>query len=211
MKLSALNQEQTIALYQPTLQAIAMKLLRCKADAEDIVQETFIKWLNTEQQKIKNTKAYLIRAVTNNCITHLQALKRKKVEYLESFHWPEFMEKIKESELSHDIEMKLSKAFHMLQHKLEPLERAVYVLKEAFDFDYQSLQVLLNKKQDHCRQLFCRARKKISLEKDRLHSAIHEKTELMKTFRNSCDIGHAADLISELKKDITSALARKNK
>ena len=187
-----------------------MKLLRCKADAEDIVQETFIKWLNAEHEKIRNTKAYLIRAVTNNCLNHLQALKRKKEQYMESFHWPEFVEKFRETDFSQiDVEAELSKAFHLLQTKLEPLERAVYVLKEAFDFDYKALQLILDKKQDHCRQLFCRARKKIEHEKARLDIAISEKTELMKSFRNSCDVGHAADLIQDLRNDITAALSRK--
>jgi RNA polymerase sigma-70 factor (ECF subfamily) len=206
-----LNQSQTIALYQPTLHAIAMRLLKCKADAEDIVQETFIKWLNAEHEKIQNTKAYLIRAVTNNCLNHLQALKRKKEEYLESFQWPDFVEKLRDSDFSHDVEAELSKAFHVLQNKLEPLERAVYVLKEAFDFDYKAIQELLDKKQEHCRQLFCRARKKIELEKSRFNTVMLEKTELMKSFRTACDVGHAAELIADLRKDITAALARKKK
>ncbi|MBT1701563.1 sigma-70 family RNA polymerase sigma factor [Fulvivirgaceae bacterium PWU4] len=202
---------QTIALYQPTLHAIAMKLLRCKADAEDIVQETFIKWLDAEHEKIKNTKAYLVRAVTNNCLNHLEALKKKKEEYLESFHWPHFIEKFRDSDFTHiDLENKLTKAFHVLQHKLEPLERAVYVLKEAFDFDYKAIQELLDKKQDHCRQLFCRARKKLDQEKERLNAAIHEKTALMKSFKESCDVGHATEFIAELRNDITSALRKKS-
>lgn len=205
-----LDRSQTIALYQPTLQAIAMRILKCKADAEDIVQETFIKWLNAEHEKIQNTKAYLIRAVTNNCITHLQALKKKKTEYLESFHWPDFVERFMESDFSQmEIEHKLSKAFHVLHHKLEPLERAVYVLKEAFDFDYKALQELLDKKQEHCRQLFCRAKKKLNDERDRLNVVIHEKTGLMKSFMDSCDLGHATDLINQLRNDINSALRKK--
>jgi DNA-directed RNA polymerase specialized sigma24 family protein len=186
-----------------------MRLLRCKADAEDIVQETFIKWLSAEHEKIQNTKAYLIRAVTNNCLSHLQALKRKKEEYIESFHWPEFVEKFRDSDFSHDVEVELSKAFHVLQHKLEPLERAVYVLKEAFDFDYKALQVLLDKKQDHCRQLFCRAKKKINEEKARINAVIDEKTALLKSFKESCDVGHAADLIAELRNDINTDLRKK--
>ena len=186
-----------------------MRLLRCKADAEDIVQETFIKWLSAEREKITNTKAYLIRAVTNNCLNHLNSLKRKKEEYLESFQWPEFVERMRETDFSFDVEARLGKAFHVIQHKLEPLERAVYVLKEAFDFDYQSLQVLLDKKQDHCRQLFCRARKKITQEKARLSSAIDEKTALMKSFTASCDVGHAGDFIAAVKNDITAALKKK--
>ena len=203
-----MDQAQTIALYQPTLQAIAMRLLRSKADAEDIVQETFIKWLNAEHEKIQNTKAYLIRAVTNNCLNHLQALKRKKEEYLESFHWPEFVEKFKDSDFSHDIEVELTKAFHVLQHKLEPLERAVYVLKEAFDFDYKALQELLDKKQDHCRQLFCRAKKKLNQEKAWINSVITEKTALMKSFKESCDVGHASEFIAEIRNDITATLSK---
>lgn len=209
-KSRVLNQAQTIVLYQPMLQAIAMKLLKCKADAEDIVQETFIRWLNTEQEKIKNTKAYLIKAVTNNCLNHLETLKRKKVEYIESFHWPEFIERFKESDFSQiDIEQKLSKAFHVIQHKLEPLERAAFVLKEAFDVEYKEMQVLLDKKQEHCRQLFCRAKKKINEEKQRLNDVITEKTALMKSFKESCDVGHAAEFLNTIKNDLKAALEKK--
>jgi RNA polymerase sigma factor (sigma-70 family) len=202
-KLRDLNHAQTIALYQPTMQAIAMRLLKCKADAEDIVQDTFVKWLNAEQEKIQNTKAYLIKAVTNNCLNHLAALKRKKEQALESIHWDEIVEKLKvSSDFSHvDIEAELSKAFHILQQKLEPLERAVYVLKEAFDFDYKSLQQVLDKKQDHCRQLFCRAKKKLQDEKDRFNAAIPDKAALLASFHKACQIGQADDLIEQLRRD----------
>lgn len=206
-----MNQAQTIVLYQPMLQAIAMNLLKCKADAEDVVQETFIRWLNTEQEKIKNTKAYLIKAVTNNCLNHLESLKRKKLEYIESFHWPEFIERFKDSDFSTiDIEQRLSKAFHVIQHKLEPLERAAFVLKEAFDVEYKEMQVLLDKKQEHCRQLFCRAKKKINDEKQRLNDVISEKTALMKSFKESCDVGHAAEFLNTIKNDLKAALEKKN-
>jgi RNA polymerase sigma factor (sigma-70 family) len=205
-----LNPAQTIALYQPTLQAIAMKLLRCKADAEDVVQDTFIKWLNAEHEKIRNTKAYLIKAVTNNCINHINALKRKKEEYLDSFHWPEFIEKLKDSDFSKiDLEAELAKAIHVLQEKLEPLERAVYLLKEVFDFDYKALQELLDKKQDHCRQLLCRAKKKLSDEKDHLAAVIQpKKTALYDAFNKACDFGQASELINHLRQDIGKALSK---
>ena len=177
-------------------------MLRSKADAEDIVQETFIKWLSQEQEKIKNTKAYLIKAVRNNCINHLNALKRKKVEYLESIHWPEIVEKIKETtDLSHlDLETELSKAFHVLQSKLEPLERAVYVLKEVFDFDYKALQQLLDKKQEHCRQVFCRAKKKLQDETNHFNAVFQpKKAALLESFRKACDFGQPLDLIAQLR------------
>lgn len=197
-----MTQGQTIQLYQPILQGIAMKMLRCKADAEDIVQETFIKWLSQEQEKIKNTKAYLIKAVTNNCINHLNSIRNKRMEYLESFHWPEFIEKFKEStDLSHiDVETELAKAFHVLQNKLEPLERAVYVLKEVFDFDYKALQELLDKKQDHCRQLFSRAKKKLQEETNHFNAVFQpKKTALLESFRKACEFGQPSDLVAQLR------------
>jgi RNA polymerase sigma factor (sigma-70 family) len=202
-KFHPLDHAQTIALYQPTMHAIAMRLLKCKADAEDIVQETFIKWLSAEHEKIQNTKAYLIKAVTNNCLNHLAALKRKKEQALESIHWSELVEKIKEtSDFSHiDVEAELSKAFHILQQKLEPLERAVYVLKEAFDFDYKALQQVLDKKQDHCRQLFCRAKQKLQDEKERLNASMPDKAALLASFKKACNFGDPDDLIEALRRD----------
>jgi RNA polymerase sigma factor (sigma-70 family) len=203
-EITSLTQDQTISFYQPTLQAIAMRMLHCKADAEDVVQETFIKWLSQEQEKINNTKAYLIRAVKNNCINHLNAIKRKRLEYMESFHWPEFIERFRDTtDFSHlDVEAEVSKAFHILQTKLEPLERAVYVLKEVFDFDYKALQVLLDKKQDHCRQLFCRAKKKLSDEKDHFNAVFQpKKTALLESFRKACDFGQPLDLVAQLRQN----------
>lgn len=184
------------------LQAIAMRMLRSKADAEDIVQETFIKWLSQEQEKIQNTKAYLIRAVTNNCLNHLSSLRVKREQSLESFHWQELVEKFRETtDFSHiDLEAELAKALHVLQHRLEPLERAVYVLKEVFDFDYAALQELLDKKQDHCRQLFCRARKKLRQETDHLNSVFQpKKTALMESFKQACEFGQPLDLVAQLR------------
>jgi RNA polymerase sigma factor (sigma-70 family) len=204
-----LNQAQIIALYQPTLHAIAMRMLRCKADAEDVVQETFIKWLNAEHDKIRNTKAYLITAVTNNCLNHLKAIRKKKEEYLENFQWPEFVEKIRETDFSNiDVEAELGKALHILQEKLEPLERAVYLLREVFDFDYKSMQQVLDKKQEHCRQLLCRAKKKINDEKEHLNAVFQpKKTALLEYFDKACDDFNSSGLVSYLRKDISAAVS----
>jgi RNA polymerase sigma factor (sigma-70 family) len=197
-----LTQGQTILLYRPLLLGIAMKMLRCRADAEDVVQETFIKWLSQEHTKIKNTKAYLIKAVTNNCINHLNSSRSKRIEYLEGFHWADLVEKFKETtDFSHiDLETELSNALHVLQNKLEPLERAVYVLKEVFDFDYKALQELLDKKQDHCRQLFCRAKKKLKDEKEHFDAVFQpKKSALLESFRKACEFGQPIDLVAQLR------------
>ena len=206
-----MNQSQTIALYQPTLQAIAYNLVRCKADAEDIVQETFLKWLSIDSEKIQNTKAYLIKAVTNNCLNHLNSLRKKKEEYLDNLNVSEFLHRFKENNFAHlDLDADLSKAFKVMQAKLEPLERAVYLLKEVFDFDYDALQVALDKKKDYCRQLVCRAKKKLSEETSRIHFDLPDMPQWMSSFRKACDIGNAEELVQDLKKDISANILKKS-
>jgi RNA polymerase sigma factor (sigma-70 family) len=198
------NQAQTIVLYQPVLRAIAFSILKCKADAEDVVQDTFIKWLNAEQEKIQNTKAYLITAVRNNCLSHLSALRKKKEEYFDSIDLSKVTGKFREMDFSHlDLEVDLNKALALIHHKLEPLERAVYLLKEVFDFDYKSVQKALDKKQEHCRQLFCRAKKKLSnLEVPKISIELPKSGSWMESFRKACSMDNASGLIATLQKDI---------
>jgi RNA polymerase sigma-70 factor (ECF subfamily) len=197
-----MNQAQTIALYQPLLHTIAYNLVRCKEDAEDIVQETFVKWLSIDQKPIDNTKAYLVRAVTNNCLTHLNSLRRKKEEYMDNVS--EMIKHFKETNLAH---LDMDAAIKVLHAKLEPLERAVYLLKEVFDFDYEDLQLTFDKKKDHCRQLFCRAKKKLSEETSKID--LPDTSKLLESFRNACHFGNATELIQELKKDIAAAISKK--
>jgi RNA polymerase sigma factor (sigma-70 family) len=197
-----MNHAQAIALYQPMLHAIAYNLVRCKQDAEDIVQETFLKWLNAEHEKIQNLKAYLITAVTNNCLNHLNSLKRKKEEYLDSIHLPDFLVSMKEMNFSQlDLDVYLDNAMKVIHQKLEPVERAVYLLKEVFDFDYNSIQQTLDKKKDHCRQLLCRAKKKLSDEKAKIHFDIPSPSSLLESFKKAC-AGDTDELIKNLQKDI---------
>ncbi len=187
-----------------------MNILRCKADAEDIVQDTFLKWLSAEKEHIQNTKAYLIKSVTNNALNHLSSLKKKKIDYLDSFQLPEIFVKLKESDFAHmDLEMELSKALAIVNHKLEPLEKAVYLLKEALGFEYEELQKVLDKKQDHCRQLFFRAKKKIEQETSKLSIELSKAPHMLESFKKACTFGNASDLISELKTDIAASI-RKN-
>lgn len=199
-----MTQAQTITLYQPLLHTIAYNLVRCKEDAEDIVQETFAKWLTIDQQKIENTKAYLIKAVTNNCLNHLNSLRKKKEEYFSNINLQELLSKFKkETNLAKmDLDINLSQAFNVLHTKLGPMERAVYLLKEVFDFDYDELQVALDKKKEHCRQLFCRAKKKLDEETSKIHFSLPDTSKMMKSFREACDFGNASKLIQELKKQI---------
>lgn len=172
------------------------------------MQETYVKWLSIDPSTIKNTKAYLMTAVTNNCLNHLNTLKRKKEEYLDAFQLPEFLVKIKESDFGHlDLETELSKAFGLIISKLEPLERAIFVLKEAFNFDYEVLQELFDKKKEHLRQLVSRARKKLN---DQLaeFEVSQNRSQLAEAFLKACS-GNVSDFINTLKKDISDLSVKK--
>ncbi|HTE32565.1 MAG TPA: sigma-70 family RNA polymerase sigma factor [Chryseolinea sp.] len=203
--------EQTITLYQPLLHTIAYNIVRCKEDAEDIVQETMLKWLSLGPKKVENTKAYLITAVRNNCLNHINALRHKKEELLTQHNIAEIINRFKESSFGHlDLEKDLAKAMKVLHLKLEPLERAIFLLKEVFDFDYDALQETFDKKKEHCRQLLCRAKKKLSEETSRMHFDLPDTSAFMENFRKACDFGNVSELISNLKQDVAEALTKKN-
>ncbi|MBA4053442.1 MAG: RNA polymerase subunit sigma [Marivirga sp.] len=206
-----MSQEQAITLYQPMLQAIAYNIVRCKADAEDIVQETYLKWLSMGPKTVENTKAYLIKAVRNNCLNHINALRNKKEELLSHHNVAEIINRFKETNLAHlDLEVELAKAIKILHVKLEPLERSVFLLKEVFDFDYETLQETLDKKKEHCRQLFCRAKKKLSEETSKLNFELPDRASLIESFRKACEFGNASELIKELKNDVAEAPTKKS-
>lgn len=191
------------------LHAIAYNIVRCKADAEDIVQETFLKWLSLGPKKIEDTKAYLIRAVKNNCLNHINTLRFKKEELLNQHNITEIMNRWETSFANLDLETELAKAMKVLQTKLEPLERAVFLLKEVFDFDYEALQETLDKKKEHCRQLFCRAKKKLSEETSKLNFELPNTANLIENFKKACYFGSASELITELKNEVTAAPVKK--
>jgi len=184
-----------IALYQPMLQSIAYKMLGCMQDAEDMVQDAFLKYLAVDPEKIQNTKAYLIRTVTNNCLNHINSLKEKKKEYLESVKMPELFEKIDFSHL--DLKAEMDAAFKILHKKLGPLERGLFLLREGFDFEYDELQKIFDKKKDHCRQLVCRAKEKLAKETDKF-SYSFDSTAYFKAFKKACSEGEFDDLINHL-------------
>lgn len=198
--------EQTIALYQPLLHSIAYNLVRCKEDAEDIVQETFLKLLTIGPKKVENLKAYLITAVINNCRNHLKAITRKKEELLSQasqVNLSEILSRFRETNFSQlDLEINIQAALKVIQQKLEPLERAVYLLKEVFDFDYETMQEALDRKKDHCRQLFLRAKNKLKSETFKVQVELPDTSVFAAAFRKACYLGHADELLHVLKEEI---------
>ncbi|MDH3710378.1 MAG: sigma-70 family RNA polymerase sigma factor [Cyclobacteriaceae bacterium] len=194
---------QTISYNHQLLSNIALKMLGTWADAEDIVQDTYLKWLTVDQSKIKNTKAYLVKAVTNNCINHLNSLKTKKEEYLENFNLSGMIDMHIDLDLNKiDLGREIAAALNVLHKKLEPLEKAVFILREVFDFEYEEIHVLFDKKKDNCRQIFCRAKEKLSRKTTALKPEINLPTNFLSNFKDACALGVSADFLNILKKEL---------
>ena len=197
-----MNHSQTISLYQPMLQQLAFKMVGSLADAEDIVQDTFLKWLSTNQDKIENTKAYLVRSVTNNCINHLNSLKRKKDECLQNLNPSDLIDWYREKDFfNFDMENEIAAALEVLQKKLEPIERGIFVLRELFDFEYEELQEIFDKKKENCRQLFSRAKTKLTLDTDKIKADVTH-SHFLDNFKKACSFGSPADIIKQVKQEI---------
>jgi RNA polymerase sigma factor (sigma-70 family) len=198
------SEAQVIAQYQPTLYAIAYRMLGSIADAEDLVHDTFLKWLTIDTSKIRNTKAFLVRMLTNNCLNFLQGSRKRFTENgLEELDM-EAAEAIGDQELlSHEKDGQIAAAWRVMARKLEPAEKAIYVLRELFNLEYDDLQDIVGKSKDNCRQIFSRAKNKLNqAEMPKLNLDISLSVKLPKPFVEACHFGQLSDLISELKTDL---------
>lgn len=186
------------------LEEIAFRLLKCKADAEDVVHETFVRWMESNQQKIRDTKAYLIRSVTNNCFSFLEKRRPASISQLPEDGNKGFWKFISETNFTaFDLDQELKGALDVIHAKLEPLERAVYLLRTAFDVEYEELSEVFNRKTEHCRQLFSRASKKLEMPGISL-KGIPAPASLLDSFKSACQSGNTAGLIAYLNASMPS-------
>jgi len=198
-----MEQAVAISTYKPMLEQIAFRILQCRADAQDVVQETFLKWMNTNHRKIKDTKAYLIRSVTNNCFKHLDQARIRMTRTIETLPVGSLAHYLSEMDFSHlDLDEYLERAMGTIHLRLEPLERAVFLLREAFELDYDAMAAELGRRADHCRKLFSRARFKLSLPDFHFPSEMPDVSGIMETFLQCSHSGDPASLIRRLVGDL---------
>ncbi|MAJ51520.1 MAG: RNA polymerase subunit sigma [Flammeovirgaceae bacterium] len=195
---------EDILIYQPILKSVALKIVGSIEDAEDIVQDTFEKWFAIDRKDIKNTKAYLIRSVRNNSIKFLTSLRNKISQ--KTFTLEEHFEIVDKQQikafLNFDMDAQLGEAWHMLHKKLEPLEKSIYVMREVFSVEYEELQEIFDKKKDHCRQLFFRAKTKLEQDKVKF-KADFTVPKFPLSFKKACEFGSFNEMIDELKREVS--------
>ncbi len=165
--------------YRILLFSIAYRMLNSATDAEDIVQEAFVRWLQASDEEIQSPKAYLSKVVVRLCIDHLRSNSVQREVY--TGPWlPEPLLTEERPELAETaiLAESLSFAFLILLEKLSPLERAVFLLREIFDYSYPEIVAIVDKSESNCRQIFHRAQQHLSQQRSRF-KASHEQQERM--------------------------------
>lgn len=146
---------------QPTLFSVAYNMLGDRSEAEDIVQDVFLKWHRTDQSRVENAKSYLMKSAVNTTLNHLQSARKKRLTY-PNIWLPEPIPDIDiASEHSADQRSILTYELMVALKDLKPLEVAVFVLKEAFDYTHDEIAEMVGKTVENSRQLLKRAKIKI--------------------------------------------------
>ena len=188
---------------QPLLFSIAYRMLGSVAEAEDIVQETFLRWQQTEGEDVRSPKSYLSTIATRLCIDQLRSSRAQREEYI----GPWLPEPLVTEETSMDDKLaladSLSMAFLLLLETLTPTERAVFLLREVFDYDYVEVANIVEKSESNCRQISRRARQRVADRQPRFDVASREVSRMMERFLHAATTGDMDGLLSLLADDAT--------
>jgi RNA polymerase sigma-70 factor (ECF subfamily) len=184
----------------PTLKAYAYNICGSLADAEDVVQDVLLKFLDVNQQHIDNVKAYLIRMVINRAIDQKKKLQRMVLDYPgEWLPEPVAAEKADAGINRKDL---LSYSLMVLLEKLNPRQRAVFILKEAFDYEHTEIAEVLAIKPDLSRQLLTRAKKSIGT--PGLHTGNTVPEAFLDKYLQVLQAGNMEQLEALLNEDVVS-------
>jgi RNA polymerase sigma-70 factor (ECF subfamily) len=192
----------TFNQHRGLLFSIAYRMLGLVADAEDMLQDAFIRWQQTSDSDIRSPKAFLITVVSRLCINHLQSARAQREEYIGQW----LPEPLVTDSGSDPLELlradeSISMAFLVLLERLTPDERAVFLLHEVFDYGYPEIATVLGKTEANCRQILRRARGHVGAVRPRFEASRQEHDDLLETFLQATGKGEMAGMVALLSKD----------
>lgn len=196
-RLELFNQHRSL------LFAIAYRMLGSVTDAEDMLQEAWIRWQST-QTVVQSPKAFLSSLITRLCIDQLRSARVQREKYV-GIWLPEplMTESINNTGDDAELAESLSFAFLTLLECLSPTERAIFLLREVFDYDYSDIAKTVGKSIPNCRQIVRRARQHLVLRRPSISPSLHQKEEIVQQFLASWNQGDVNHLIALMTKDIT--------
>ena len=190
--------------YRPLLFSIAYRMLGTIADAEDMVQEAFIRWQRTDSADVRDSRALLVTIVSRLCINQLQSARVKRVEYVGQWLPEPVMTDPQNDPLGVlRLDESLSMALLVLLERLTPTERAVFLLREVFGYTYAEIGSALGQTEANCRQVFHRARAHVGNMRRRFHASGEEHMRLLERFVQASRNGDMHGLLQLLASDVT--------
>ena len=176
---------ETFETYRSYLFSIAYRMLGSAMDAEDMVQETYLRYQAASPENLLSLKAYLTTILTRLCIDQLQLAYRQRETYLGPW-LPEPVITAGGATFSaeEDTVMResLSVAFLVMLERLQPVERAVFLLREAFDYDYPDIAEFVGRKPAACRQIFSRAKRRLAEQQRQVSSSAEDNRRLLSAY-----------------------------
>ena len=183
---------------------VAYRMLGSRAEAEDVVQEAYVRWHQADAASVRNAEAWLVTTTTRIAIDRLRALKREREAYTgpwlpEPLLGDEPPPPDRQIELASD----LSVAFLVLLERLAPEERAAFLLHDVFDCDYAEVARVLEKSESACRQMLHRARERVRTERKRFAVPEAARARLLRTFTEAVEARDERTLLALFAPDAT--------
>ena len=193
--------------YRPLLFSIAYRMLGTVSDAEDVLQEAYLRVLGQVEETIDNPKSYLTTVVTRLCLNQLNLARSQREEYLGPW-LPEPVLTTDHPELINPVERvttydTISIAFLQLLEALSPAERAVFLLHEVFGYSHREIAGILDKNETACRQLLRRARQHIADHRPRFEATPEQHDRLLRGFIEVVELGAVGAFLDLLAEDVT--------
>ncbi len=193
--------EDPFVSYRSLLFTVAYEMLGSAADADDVLQEAWLRWANVDHSQVIDPRAYLIRVVTRQALNQMRTLSRRREDYVGEW-LPEPL--LTSPDVAEDVELAESVSIAMLTvlETLEPTERAVFVLREVFDMPYGEIAEAMGKSSAAVRQMAFRAREHVAARRPRVQVSRSEQRAVVERFLAALRTGQIRDLMEVMAPDV---------
>ena len=182
---------------------VAYEMLGSAADAEDVLQESWLRWAEVDHAHVQEPRAYLVRIVTRQALNHLRTVSRRREDYVGEW-LPEPL--LTSPDVADDVELaeSLSMAMLMVLETLGPAERAVFVLREVFDVPYDEIADAVGKTPAAVRQIAHRAKDHVAARRPRVRVDAAEQEQVVERFLAALNTGDLQGLMDVLAPDVVA-------
>ncbi|WP_018349463.1 RNA polymerase sigma-70 factor [Longispora albida] len=192
---------ETFLAHRNLLFTVAYEMLGSAADAEDVLQETWLRWVAVDLDQVRDQRAYLVRITTRQALNRLRSMKQRKESYVGPW-LPEPLLTAPGVAEDSDLAESMSMALMLVLETLTPTERAVFVLREAFDVDYDEIAEAVGKTPAAVRQIAHRARQHVDARRPRQQASQDQAWAAVESLQHALETGDVQSLLKVLAPDI---------